>query len=325
MTFGNVLFIQIKMLGDILMLTPAIRAFKEKFPESKIDVAVQPPGEMLLRHNPNVNRVISLKTKHWYELIGQLGLICRLRNNDYDLAVDFLGNPRSAHYTFLSGAKRRIGYSDARFQYAFTDSYPRTHEYSAISKLRFLEPLGVDISNYRPEFYLDPEAKLPEEISSLAGIKLAAVSPVSLKDHKVWPVANFGKVINYIYDKYKLHSLVIVGPGERRYLDEIKTHIKVPYTPVQINDLSQLGLALKSCSIYIGNDNGPKHIAVAMGLPTVTVYSHLSDPVCWEYPDQNDHKYIGGMARSDCRPIGQITPEQVIAKIDDLLCNISGY
>src|SRR6202034_81672 len=45
--------------------------------------------------------------------------------------------------------------------------------------------------------------------------------------------------------------------------------------------LADLPRLLKNCVLYIGNDSGPKHIAAAVGIPTVGIHSGVVDPVEW--------------------------------------------
>ena len=318
---AKALFIQLKMLGDIMMLTPAIRAFKEKFPDAIIDVAVESPGDDLIRFNPAVNNAVLFDQRHWYSIIKQYKTLKKIRHSEYDIVIDFLGNPRSAHYTFLSGAKIRVGYSDARFQYAYNKTYERTHCFSALSKLKFLEFLGIDSTDIRLEFNVDPDYRLPESVR-LPSENLIAISPVSIVEHKIWPTENFAKIAEYLHSEFGLYPIVIVGPGERGFLDEFGKHSRTPYLPVYADSIMLLGSVLKKCRLFLGNDNGPKHIAVALGLPTYTIYGDKSDPVCWEYPDLSRHRFIGGMNRQDQRPIKNISPDDVILEVGEFIAEI---
>jgi len=49
--------------------------------------------------------------------------------------------------------------------------------------------------------------------------------------------------------------------------------------------------------LHIGNDNGTKHIAVAVGLPTLTIYGPHSE-VSWTFPDKGRHKWV--KKKADC-------------------------
>ena len=322
MKFKRVLFIQLKMLGDILMLTPAIRAFKKKYPDVILDVAVETPGSELLRYNPHVDNVITLTTRRWYDFGGQFEFINKIRKNKYDVVIDFLGNPRSSHYTFLSGAPVRVGYNDAQYRYAYTNTYGRESDYSASSKVKFIDFLGVKNDDLDLEFYLPDNIELPDSIKKLDLLKAVAISPVSLRHFNIWPIENYARVAEYLYHKFDLYPVVIVGPGEQAYLDNFQKVATCPYQPLYIDKLYLLGEALKKCRLYIGNDNGPKHMAVALGLPTYVIFSHNRDPFNWTFPDPVRHRFAGGKNRPDCAPIGEIKFEDVIDKISQMISEL---
>lgn len=319
MNFKKVLFIQLKMLGDILMLTPAIRAFKQRYPEALIDVIVQPPGEDLIRLNPYVNKVICFSHSKWYDFPRQFHSFKKIRKNKYDMAIDFLGNPRSCHYTFLTGAKKRLGYKDVRFSYAYNVKNRRIHGYSAISKIAFLDVLDVKNDDYSLEFHVDSGTETPSEFKKLKDKKLIAISPISYLKKKVWPTEKFAETASYINKTYGFYPVVIVGPGEEHFLDDYRKFSKCNYLPLQIDNIMVLGKILKKCTLFVGNDNGPKHIAVAMGIPTYTIYGEDSDPECWNYPNDFRHQYIGGMNKPDCMPIANIRMDIVRDKVTEFI------
>ena len=41
--------------------------------------------------------------------------------------------------------------------------------------------------------------------------------------------------------------------------------------------LAELPVLLRACALYVGNDSGPKHIAAALGVPTVGIHSGTVD------------------------------------------------
>jgi ADP-heptose:LPS heptosyltransferase len=45
--------------------------------------------------------------------------------------------------------------------------------------------------------------------------------------------------------------------------------------------LADLPRLLKNCALYIGNDSGPKHVAAAVGIPTIGIHSGVVDPTEW--------------------------------------------
>ena len=64
--------------------------------------------------------------------------------------------------------------------------------------------------------------------------------------------------------------------------------------------LADLPRLLRNCVLYIGNDSGPKHIAAAVGIPTVGIHSGVVDPVEWGPIGPNAVALRRNMACSPC-------------------------
>ena len=59
-----------------------------------------------------------------------------------------------------------------------------------------------------------------------------------------------------------------------------RTFLKVG-SALPTGTLAVLPRLLRNCALYIGNDSGPKHIAAAVGIPTIGIHSGVVDPVEW--------------------------------------------
>src|SRR6476620_6841610 len=56
----NVLAVRFSSIGDVLLITPLLRAIRRKYPAARVTVLTKQLHAPLLSHNPNLNRVISL-------------------------------------------------------------------------------------------------------------------------------------------------------------------------------------------------------------------------------------------------------------------------
>ncbi len=58
-TVATVLYIKPDHLGDLLLATPVLAALRQRFPEAQITAIVGPWAAMVLRHNPDVDVLLT--------------------------------------------------------------------------------------------------------------------------------------------------------------------------------------------------------------------------------------------------------------------------
>ena len=104
----NILVIQLKRIGDLILTTPAIAALREKFPEARIDLVVSPAGAELTAAIPGIDRVF-IAGRRLTDVATWLAIAFRR----YDYCLDFTRTDRSALLTILSHARKRITYERA--------------------------------------------------------------------------------------------------------------------------------------------------------------------------------------------------------------------
>jgi heptosyltransferase-3 len=334
----KVLMTQLRRVGDALVCTPAIRAFKRTFPESCLFFMTELESASLFTQNPYLDGIISVdkdKSGNW---AYQLKKIAEIRSHRFVLVVDFLSNPRSGWYTLTSGARHRIGlnHHGRGFFYSMRVRPSTERAYAAIEKLNFLSPLNVKSDAIHLDLYLTEEAERYADMSlKEAGIGeedfVISISPTSRRHFNRWPLEGYAEVIGMLHDAYKLKFLIIWGPGERKIAEELKrlSGIEEVLVSPQTSDLLELGAILKRCHLHLGNDNGSKHIAVAMGLPTVTIFGP-HDPVSWTFPGPERHLYLQGLPLCDdclkrkhsCEELSclhRVTTDQVFEALSGLI------
>ena len=103
--------------------------------------------------------------------------------------------------------------------------------------------------------------------------------PGSRGEGKRWPEEGFAAVISVLAEK---HPIVLFGsPDERALCEEIVKQSGVAGMP-RVNlagqtSVAEMTAALARCSVVIGNDTGPLHVAVALGKPIIGLYGR-TDP-----------------------------------------------
>ena len=231
-----------------------------------------------------------------FDLLYQYRLIRKIRTGRYDLVVDFFANPRSAYYSFLSGANIRLSYGFGHRKWAYNRT-PRKSErpaYAAQDRLDLLKDVDVPSDGLRLEFYpSDNDRREAEKIlESVSGRPIVTLSPVSRREFNRWPLENYAKLAKILSTELDFAVVVLTGPGEEQVADDLgEMMIDAKPLVLRIDRLGLLGAIFEHADLHLGNDNGPKHIAVACGARTFTIYGPHS-PISWTYPDLSRHKYI---------------------------------
>src|SRR5688572_21443119 len=99
----NILLLQLKRIGDLILTTPSIAALRERFPDAQLSLVVSPAVTGLLPAITGIDKVYTVrgKTDDAFDWIA-------LSLGRFDYCLDFTRNDRSAFLTFLSGARKRI-------------------------------------------------------------------------------------------------------------------------------------------------------------------------------------------------------------------------
>jgi ADP-heptose:LPS heptosyltransferase len=293
----RILLIQLRRIGDVLMTTPAVRALREARPEAHITYLTEPPAHVVFQNSPRVNAVKLHPRKSG--LLSHLHLMRELRGERYDIVIDFFSNPRSAQLAWATGAAQRIGFDFPGRRWAYTHRVgtAQGRRFAAQHKADLLEPLGISTPSLLPEIFLGAEQRAYAQ-RQLAGLGvrenelLVALCPVSRQPYKVWPAKHFARIADVLIERYGAQVLLFWGPGEESFVNAVRaemTYRALPDYPVP--DLPRMAALLERCHVYVGNDNGPRHFAIAVGTPTVAVFGRPF-PENWTPPGQPLHQAV---------------------------------
>ena len=121
---------------------------------------------------------------------------------------------------------------------------------------------------------------------------LVSVSPTARRHFNRYPLERYAQICDWIVSNYKAEIILVWGPGEKNIVEKLfglmNHKAKISW---ETTSLQELGAILKRCDIHLGNDNGTKHIAVAVGKPTLTIFGPHSE-ISWTYPDFSFHKFV---------------------------------
>jgi ADP-heptose:LPS heptosyltransferase len=288
----RILVIQLRQLGDILLTTPCVRALK-----AGTDVAAENPGANLGEHAPEIvflshpmGRLVLSDNPYIDEHVTydpnggwrqELQLAQQLRSRRFDLVLDFMNNPRSAFYARMTGAPRRLAFRSARWP-AYTQTIARPHDadYIVREKFKLLTAGGFQASDERLVFtwteadakaYRDFVAVVPEVAAAPLRVVLSATHR---REVRKWPLASYAALADRLVRDWGAAVLWLHGPGEEGVVDQAMALTKERTFKMPPTSFRGMAAFLAHCDLFIGNSNGPSHVAVAVDTPSLQLHGH---------------------------------------------------
>nr|WP_320131816.1 glycosyltransferase family 9 protein [uncultured Holophaga sp.] len=327
----RILVIQLRQVGDVLLTTPALKALRACYPTARIDYLTEPGPSGVLKGNPLIDEVI-IRKRHT-TLKEDLALVGRLRRTRYDLVLDFMMNPRSAILTLLTGApvraaRRRLGRS-FYYSHPIAQKVDR-HPYSPADKLAILEALGIPAPITPPLIQIPEEARTAvaawADGAGLGETRIATFDITSRSAEKKWPGERFLALADHLATHHGIRCIFAWGPGEGEEVEALLKQSALPHLLAPPTSLMELAALIERSCLHVGNCSGPRHIAVAMGTPSLTIMGP-TNPENWTYPSP-EHRAIRGNAQCpECRQsqgceqhrsIGEVSAEAAITTLEEM-------
>jgi heptosyltransferase-1 len=312
--FRRILLIRRKALGDALVTMRAVLEVARAWPDASIDLVIDRPFVPLLKEMAARSSLgTDLNVVSWPLPEGGswLGF---LRGGGYDLVVDWLGSPRTALWTLLTGAPVRVGYDLPRRRWAYNIKVPRNRmgdtNLRGFAGEAFLDPLRCLGQNPPP--WRDGFAQEGEAGNAVHGTGLefrtwlktwtaGSGPPIAMMlsatwSAKSWP-AEHAVTLFQDFRARGYNPVIVTGPGDDILEEKLRGLLPADaFAPP--TTLLELGHLLGCARVFVGTDCGPRHLAASLGVPTVTMFG-ATDPIGWN-PAVPDH--VSVRMDLDCSP-----------------------
>lgn len=294
----KILIIRLDHIGDCILTTPAIRYLRKKTPQSHISILVNPISAEIIKNDPDINEIIIFDA-FWFKrpkvnTIGAIKdtykLIKKLREEKFDLAVDFRGDIRNIFLVFLSAVKFRIGYEIGGGGFLLSKKvkyFKNIHEVEKnINIVKSLFPDDLSEVNLEPVLYVTKEDEYPvDKILKKNQIKnddfLIGIHPGAGTKAKLWDEKKWAEVADRIIELYNAKVIITGNCEEKDMLQRISEHMKAK--PVIVSDLTlgELSALIKQYRLLISVDSAPIHIAYSLKVPVVAIMSATNKASEW--------------------------------------------
>jgi len=328
-------------LGDVVLAAPAFAALRRTYPTAWITLLTAPPSHQILKSTGWANEVFAYnkaaldRQSLLLKWMKEFRLKQALRSRHFDLALDLYGSHRSAQLVRASGALFQVGLDlpeTKGFYHSRVDATDRLTQSVRELDNRVMRLAGVVPSNEELWPVSDEADQAAARFFRAWGFSeedlVVAVNPFASCVTKEWGAAKWGKVVAEIRS-VGIKVFFTCAPLEQKRLAEMEKIFggKLPaYAGTALLPLTGL---YRRCRAVLSCDSGPRHLAAAVGIPTLTVWGPEL-PSRWHPYSLERHPLV--KKEVPCRPCGlsvciernhvcmvAVKPEDVLNELKNLL------
>jgi lipopolysaccharide heptosyltransferase II len=217
---GRILVLRLGLLGDGVLLTPALRLLRQSFPAAEVHVLASPIQVPVVEPLPTVDHVVvwtpgdlmeprlALQPWRWAEAVR---LVRELRRQRYDVALACYG-PLASALALASGAPVRAGFAGEALPGTLTVAAPGgRHDHpwhDAEYSVQVARAAGAEGPSPRTELVVDPVASASmDRVRPAANVNGTGSQPPLVVLHpgatngkaKRWPVAYWVKLTTALW------------------------------------------------------------------------------------------------------------------------------
>jgi ADP-heptose:LPS heptosyltransferase len=320
---NQILVIKLADLGDLLSITPALRALRNGLPDAHISALVTPSSVCLLDGSDLVDEVIPFdkfafdRRRDAYRGVPNAVALAReLRSRKLDALVLFhhlatgWGRTKYAALALASGARARVGLDNGTGW--FLNRKVEDRGFGARHEVDYWLEVAALLGGHNAAPRL--ELTLRDEHQAWARDRwgelhlsdaVAVIHPGSgaFSTARRWPAERFATLARLLRDRLGLSVVALAGPAPSEIALAEMVAEAVPGARVVKDVPSPLHLAalLGRAALIVGNDSGVLYLAAAVERPIVAIFGPTNDLAWGPYPP-NAARHEVVAERLACRP-----------------------
>jgi lipopolysaccharide heptosyltransferase II len=336
----KLLCVRLDSIGDVLMTTPALRAFRDSL-GCRVTLLTSAAGAAVAPLVPEVDDVIVFAAP-WMKanagITNDIALVELLRGAAFDAAVIFTvysQNPLPAAYLcYLAAIPRRLAHCRENPYQLLTDWVADPEPAALIRhevrrQLDLAAAVGCTAADLRLSFQV-PETARAAINARVGGCRRpwVVVHPGASAASRRYPPESYARAIDLLVAETRCTAIFTGDAGEGPLVAGVRSAMREPSQALTGElDLAALGALIDEADLLVSNNTGPAHIAAALRTPVVDLYA-LTNPqhTPWQVmsrvlnhdvPCRNCYKSVCPAGHHDC--LRKVAPETVAAAARELL------
>ncbi len=294
----RILAVRVGRVGDTVMMTPALNAILQCYPQAEITILASPEGKLLLNDfHPNIKQIWTWD-RHGVikSYTDRKKLLKQISGENFDRIYCFDTSRRIASLFDHSPAEFHWFHSSSELKHSARHYLDLVASTCNIDVEAFYNFLPVD-DTYRKQ--VDEELAAsgiqPDDIVVMMHPTFSGYSKLGLRKRharirKLWPAENYGRLGKQLSTQdingRRVKPLIALLPAElplgRRIVDCSDGAITLLESHPTFGRYKAL---IARANLLLTPDSGPMHIASALGTPIVAFFSMKEPADCGPYMD----------------------------------------
>jgi len=317
-------------MGDLLLLTPALKALKAAKPFAKTTLlllhrrsysgSIDSPDinktsfigtSQVFLNNADIDEIFELnrsvirKLKGLSRLKAELKCVKFIKQRKFDAVICTFPQSRLILWSFLAGVKIRIGQKQQSLNFLLTDKPDIKAKGRGVLNYYsdLLKPLNIECRDFITKYIVsDEEKKLAlkklEEVNIFPGEKVVLIHPGASEPHKILPPKYFAEICDILESEGLGKVIICTSEYDNAAAAEIVKQSKNKLPLVKLDSIRELAAVMSICSLSLVNNSGPRHLAAALGCFNISFFQKFDNG---EWSIYNDSRNIIIESSKPCR------------------------
>ena len=284
----RVLVVKLSSLGDVIQTLPVLHDIQALHPQAQIDWVVEEAFADLLRSVPSIVRVIPIAQRRWRRAPwsaesrhGWKAFWADLHQQAYDVVIDFQGlikSARVARGARLAPGGYSVTYANASdwcayewpVRYLLSRSVPMEKTIHAVARYR---SLAARAWGQEPAYVLSQAPVYPWPLPAPTQAPCVVLAHGTTRADNAWPMAHWQALAQRFLAQGWTLAVPQANDSEAQWAAQLQSILGPACQVWPRMGLADLRDRMAQCSGVIGVDSGLGHLAVALDLPTVIIFS----------------------------------------------------
>ena len=288
----KILIVKLSSLGDVIQTLPVLHDIRSVVPEAQIVWVVEEAFADLLRQVPGLGRVLPCGQRRWRKSPWAVdtraewrAFWSQLREQAYDVVIDFQGLIKSARvargarlaingFSVTYGNRSELCGYEWPVRWMLKRTVPMERRIHAVSRYRLLAARALA---YEAHPLLQEAPVYPFVRSQMEGAAARAGAVFfahgTTREDNEWPLEAWEDLGARCLESGLQVWVPEVNERERALAAQLRQRLGPRLELLPRGSLAKMLQLMSQCRGVIGVDSGLSHLAVALDLPTVQIFS----------------------------------------------------